>query len=60
MDVKFLVAIAALYVAMPVGQPDGQLVGQSVGQCQRVSRRMKCLKDALNHNVTVIYVLCIT
>ena len=32
----------------------------SVGLCQRVLRCMKCLKDALNHNVTVLYVLWIT
>ena len=31
-----------------------------VGWCQRVSKSMKCLKDALNHYVTVFYVLCIT
>ena len=47
----FLAAIAALYVAMSVGR--------SVRRCQRVSRSMKCLKDVLNHNVTVFDVLCI-
>ena len=48
----FLAAIAALYVAMSVCR--------SVRPCQRVSRSMKCLKDALKHNVTVFYALCIT
>ena len=35
----------------------GLSVGLSVGRCQRVSRSIKCLKDASNHNVTVFYVL---
>ena len=38
----------------------GLMVCRSVGLCQQVSRSMKCLKDTLNHNVTVFYVLCIT
>ena len=36
------------------------LVRWLVGWCQRVSRSMKCLKDALYHNDTVFYALCIT
>ena len=36
----------------------GLLVGWLVGWCQRVSRGKKYLKDAFNHNVTMIYVLC--
>ena len=38
----------------------GLSVCLSVGWCQQVSRSMKCLKDALNHNVTMLYVLRIT
>ena len=52
----FLAAIAALYVAMSVRRLVGWLV---VGWSQRVSKSKKFLKDALNHNVTVSYALCI-